>query len=305
MNAAPVTAVIVSYNSRGVIASALDSLRSAHESGILAECLVIDNHSADATSDFVKREHAWCKFLQNRENLGFGRACNIGFACARTPYVLLLNPDATLAEIDLRRLVAFLESTPAAGVAAPAIREPNGDLQPAGGLLTPRGLLREAITGTVSDDRQPIIPGTAPFRTNWVCGAVALLRTTMLDQLGGFDPRYFLYFEETDLWRRAQHAGWELWAVGEAVGTHVKAASATSVGRELYFGCVAEYYFRSRFRYLAAHFGWPAAAGAELLELGLTWMRALVWTMKGRDLAPLRTRLNAPVLGGVAREPAA
>ena len=304
MNSAPVTAVIVSYNSRRVIASALESLRSAYDSGIVAECVVIDNDSADATGELVKREHPWCRLLLNRENVGFGRACNIGFERAHTRYVLLLNPDATLAEVDLRRLVSFLDTNPAAGVAAPAIREPDGELQPAGGLLTPRGLLREAITGSVSDDRQPIIPGTAPFRTNWVCGAVALLRRSMLDQLGGFDPRYFLYFEETDLWRRAQSAGWEVWAVGEAVGTHVKAASASSVGRELYFGCVADHYFRSRFRYLTAHFGWPAAAGAELTELGLVWMRALVWTLKGRDLAPLKTRLKAPVLGGVAREPA-
>jgi hypothetical protein len=305
MSTPSVTAVIVSYNSRDVITSALESLRSAYDSGVIAECVVIDNHSSDATGELVKREHPWCKLLQNRENVGFGRACNIGFACAHTPYVLLLNPDATLEERHLRRLVSFLDSTPAAGVVAPAIREPNGDLQPAGGLLTPRGLLREAIRGSVSDDRKPIIPGAAPFRTNWVCGAVALLRRSMLDELGGFDPGYFLYFEETDLWRRAQMAGWELWAVGEAVGTHVKSASATSVGRELYFGCLPEHYFASRFRYLAAHFGWPAAAGAELLELGVVWARAMVWTLKGRDLAPLKTRLNAPVLGGAAREPAA
>ena len=304
MSIAPVTAVIVSYNSRGVIASALESLRSAYDAGIVAECVVIDNHSADATGELVKREHPWCRLLQNHENVGFGRACNLGFERAHTRYVLLLNPDATLAELDLRRLVSFLDTTPAAGVAAPAIREPGGGLQPAGGLLTPRGLLREAVLGTVSADRQPIIPGAAPFRTDWVCGAVALLRRSMLEQLGGFDPGYFLYFEETDLWRRAQRAGWELWAVGEAVATHIKAVSASSVGRELYFGCVAEHYFRSRFRYLAAHFGWPSAAGAELLELGVVWMRALVWTLRGRDLAPLKTRLKAPVLGGSAREPA-
>ena len=304
MNGAAVTAVIVSFNSRAVIASALNALRGAYDSGIVSECLVIDNDSSDATGELVKREHAWCKLLQNRENLGFGRACNIGFACANTPYVLLLNPDATLAEADLRRLVSFLESTPAAGVAAPAILQPDGELQPAGGLLTPRGLLREAILGSASDDIQPIIPGAAPFRTNWVCGAVALLRRTMLDELGGFDPAYFLYFEETDLWRRALKAGWELWAVGEAVGTHLKAVSASSVGRELYFGCVADYYFVSRFRYLAAHFGWPTAAGAELIELGVIMTRGLVWKLKGRDYRPLRTRLNAPVLGGLAREPA-
>jgi N-acetylglucosaminyl-diphospho-decaprenol L-rhamnosyltransferase len=304
MNLASVTAVIVSYNSRRVLPAALCSLRRAYDSGIVAECLVIDNHSEDATSELVRREHSWCRLLENPENIGFGRACNLGIERATTRYVLLLNPDATLSEASLRRLVAFLDTTPAAGVAAPAIRQPDGQLQTAGGLPTPGDVLREAVFGSVSLDQQAIVPGTAPFRTSWVCGAVALVRRSMLDQLGGFDPRYFLYFEETDLWRRAQYAGWELWAVGAAVATHIKAASASSVGRELYFGCLADHYFRNRFRYLATHFGWPAAAGTELLELGVVGLRALVWTLKGRDLAPLRPRLKAPMLDRPARETA-
>jgi N-acetylglucosaminyl-diphospho-decaprenol L-rhamnosyltransferase len=229
MTASSVTAVVVTYNSSPVVSSALASLKESFDSGLLAECVVVDNASADATAERVREDHAWCSVVCCTENLGFGRGCNLGIARAKTPYVLLLNPDATLPGAGLARLVEFLDRHPGAGAAAPAIREPDGKLQPAGGLLTPRALLREAV-GMTAPGRRTIEPGEAPFRTSWVCGAVALLRRSMLEQLGGFDPRYFLYFEETDLWRRAQRAGWEIWAVGEATATPPKAASARSAG---------------------------------------------------------------------------
>ena len=295
MSAAKVTAVVVTYNSSDVVAHALHSLRESFDAGVLAECVVVDNASRDATAERVRAQHAWCSLMQSSENLGFGRGCNLGIARAATEYVLLLNPDATLPRAGLERLVEFLERRPEAGAAAPAVCEPGGGLQPAGALLTPLGVLLDAL-GIDAHERRPIRPGDAPFRSPWVCGAVVLLRRAMLEQLGGFDPRYFLYFEETDLWRRAQRAGWEIWAVGEAVGTHLKNASARTAGRELYYGCLAEHYFPSRFHYLAEHFGWSAAAAVELAELTVTLLRAAVRTLRRRDLGELAARLRAPLL---------
>jgi N-acetylglucosaminyl-diphospho-decaprenol L-rhamnosyltransferase len=295
MKSCDVTAVVVTYNSSAVVSGALGSLKESFDAGVLAECLVVDNASADGTAERVVAEHGWCTVVRGRENLGFGRGCNVGIARAKTPYVLLLNPDATLTREGLERLADFLDRHPRAGAAAPAIQEPDGRLQPAGGLLTPRALLLEAF-GLGDDERRTIQPGEAPFRTSWVCGAVVLLRRSMLEQLGGFDPRYFLYFEETDLWRRAQRAGWEIWAVGEAIATHLKSASARTAGRELYYGCLADHYFTSRFHYLAEHFGWSAAAAVELTELGVTLLRISLRRLRRRDLGELGARLRAPLL---------
>ena len=113
--------------------------------------------------------------MRRSENLGFGRGCNLGIARATTPYVLLLNPDATLPRAALELLVRCLEQRPRAGVAAPAIREPGGKLQPAGGLLTPRALLYEALGIDCEEQKRTIYPGEAPFRTSWVCGAAVLV----------------------------------------------------------------------------------------------------------------------------------
>jgi N-acetylglucosaminyl-diphospho-decaprenol L-rhamnosyltransferase len=298
MNEPRVTIVVVTYNSRHVLAAGLRSAKEAHDSGLVAECIVVDNDSTDGTADHVREHHGWCSFVPAGGNLGFGRASNLGFRRARTPYVLLLNPDAMLPKAGLERLLAFMEERPRVGATGPAIRQPDGRLQFAGALLTPRALLLHAIGHPRPwPEHRVIQPGEPPFRTSWLCGAILLMRRAMLEEVGGFDERYFLYFEETDLWQRARRAGWELWAVGEASATHVQAASARTTGQRLYHGCIAEHYFESRFRYLTAHFGWPSAAVAELGELGIMAARAAKRAFRGSDVDEIRARLRGPVLG--------
>src|SRR5262245_34814741 len=242
-----VTVVIVAYNSRAVVSRALESTRASRAAGIVKECLVTHNHSPDANASLVRREHPWCTVIENGKNIGFGRANNIGIDRAQTSYVLLLNPDATLEKAGLERLISFLDNRPRAGAAAPAIRQPDGRWQFAGDLLTPRDVVLEAVGHPRAlERRRTIRAGEAPFRTSWLCGAVVLVRKALLDQVGRFDPRYFLYFEETDLWQRAGRAGWELWAVGEACASHSQGGSAKAVGGPLYHGCIAKYFFRSR-----------------------------------------------------------
>src|SRR5262249_31269016 len=141
-----------------------------------------------------------------------------------------------------------------------------------------------------------IEPGAAPYRANWIAGAVVLMRRTMLEDVGLFDPRYFLYFEETDLWLRAQRAGWELWAVGEAFATHSRGASARSENTLLYHGCIAEHYFKSRFYYLVRHFGRPTAAATEVLELLVMAARGGVAMLRGVMPHSFMVRLRAPML---------
>jgi GT2 family glycosyltransferase len=297
-----VTVVIVSYNSRAVIPDAIASAKASRDAGLVAECLVVDNQSADGTVEFVRRHHPWCTVIENEENLGFGRANNIGIGRARTRYVLLLNPDAALDRAGLDRLVSLLDTRPHAGAAAPAIGQPDGRWQFAGDLLRPHDVVLEAIGHPRAFERRRTIrAGEVPFRTSWVCGAVVLVRKAMLNDVGAFDPRYFLYFEETDLWQRARRAGWELWATGEAVASHSQGGSAKAGGRRLYHGCIPEHFFRSRFQYLRAHFGWPKAAAAELVELGVMATRAAMRAAGSRASDDFWTRLEGPVLGRALR----
>lgn len=278
-----VTAVIVTYESRETIGPALDALREAHDAG-LADAVIVDNASTDGTADYVAQQHPWVTLVRSDENLGYGRGCNQGFEHVATEYVLILNPDAAMDSESLRTLVSFMEDSPQAGITAPAILEGGEDsLQPAGLMTTPGTLLRGSLgSGQPYSDRRPIEPGGEQFRTNWLCGAAMLIRSDLFRALGGFDPRFFLYFEETDLCRRAAEHGAELWAVGKAVARHVGGASAAATGEHTRSSCIAEHYYRSRFYYLVKHFGWARAVGTEAAVVILDVMRRWRDRLMGR-----------------------
>lgn len=290
------TVVIVSYQSRDTIGATLDALRESYDAG-LADAVVIDNASPDGTADFVATHFPWTTLVRNHNNVGFGRGCNQGFKCVATPYVLLLNPDAVIDLKALTVLVGFMISTPRTGICGPAVKETSGALQPAGGLPNPwKIMLRPLLPGWASSGQRHVVPGEAPAATDWVCGSVMLLRWKMIEEIGRFDPRFFLYFEETDLCYRAQRSGWEIWTVGEAVAGHVNAASAKTTKADMMWGTISEHYFKSRFYYLSKHFGRPAAVMAELGELFFMFMRAGVNLARGRSSRSLGPRLRAPIL---------
>lgn len=300
-----VVIAIVTFNSRKVISAALGSAKACLDSGAATQCIIVDNQSTDGTADFVRQEFPWCSVVASPENLGFAQGCNVAIRRSTAPLILLLNPDAVLPEPDLRRLIGFLAEHPRAGAVAPAIRQPDGRLQFTCGLPTPVGFLRGVVSRAAADGTfRYIEPGEAPRPADWLCGAVVLLRRAMLDDIGLFDPGYFLYFEETDLWRRAKASSWELWTVGEAVALHIQGASAKTVKQPLYDGCIAEHFFRSRFRYLHKHFGWPAAAAVDAAEVGLLGAKALVRAMRGRRSDDFWLRLRSPMFGRGRRDTA-
>lgn len=288
------TVVSVSCHSRETIGSALEPLEEACERGDL-RVVVVDNASTDDSAEYVRREHGWVDLVECGVNLGYGKGCNLGFRYVRTPYVMFLNPDAVLTPEAIFTLERFMDEHPRAGIVGPALVDLEGGLQHTYGLPTPGTVCRRALRpGDIR--KRPIVPGGEPFLTDWLSGAVQLIRSDVMRELGGFDPRFFLYFEETDLCRRVARAGRELWAVGTACGTHIVGASHAATGQSVQHGANLRFFYPSRFYYLAKHHGRLAAAGAELFEVGVTTVRAIVKTALGRDASTLWTRLRAPIL---------
>jgi GT2 family glycosyltransferase len=298
-----VTAVIVTYESRETIDDAMREARRANEEGLL-DCVVVDNDSHDGTPEFLEAQHSWARLVRSPENVGFARACKVGFGHVHTSYVLLLNPDAVLPVEALRTLIGFLDEHPQAGIVGPAIREPDEKLQLAGGLPTPRRIvLAAAGCSRAYPDRVPVVPDEPPFRTDWLCGAILLIRKRLLDELDGFDSRFFLYFEETDFCLRALRRDWEIWAVGQAVAEHRNAVSAASAQATLYEGCIAQHYFESRFYYLAKHHGQLAAICSEILAALFETIRSLLRWATGRDRGDAAVRARLPILRQPRRNP--
>ncbi|MHC4861951.1 MAG: glycosyltransferase family 2 protein, partial [Planctomycetota bacterium] len=281
---APKTTVVsVAYHSLGTIGAALAPLREACEADEL-RVVVVDNASRDGTAEHVRREHGWATLVESGVNLGYGKGCNLGFRYATTPYVMFLNPDAVLEMEAIRTLERFMDEHPRAGIVAPALVLPWGALHPVGGQPTPGTVCWRAICPS-RFERATIEPGGAPFTTDWLSGAVQMIRSETMRALRGFDPRFFLYFEETDLCRRAIESGWELWAVGEASGEHAGGASLTATGQELQEGANVAHFYPSRLYHLAKHHGRAAACAVELFEVGAVATRAVLRSALGLDAA--------------------
>jgi GT2 family glycosyltransferase len=215
----------------------------------------------------------------------------------RSPFTLFLNPDAVLEPAALRTMLGFLERSPQAGIVGPAIIEGEGaavELQDTGDRPTPWTIARNALPVGGKPLSHLIEPGSPPCKTQWVCGAVLLARTDLLRRLDGFDPRFFLYWEEMDLCKRAEAAGFETWALGTAVARHVGGASSSPDDTRI-AGCIARHYFQSRYYYMIKHHGRVAAAAAESLEFLSLGARSLVDLARGRGLGRLRPRFQAPL----------
>ncbi len=177
----PVTAILVTHDSAAVIGAALASLPP----GVPA--IVVDNASRDDSAAIA--EAAGARVIRSAENLGFGLANNRGIAAADTPYVLFLNPDATLAEGCLESLLAVAERRPEAALLVPTILKANGRAS-RNGFAHLRSRLRP-------------LPGDGEARAiAFASGAVVLARREAMAAIGGFDPAIFLYFEDDDLSRR-------------------------------------------------------------------------------------------------------
>jgi GT2 family glycosyltransferase len=285
-----VTAVIVTYRSSGVVGAALAALKNCCDAGFL-RCVVVDNASPDATADLVAREHPWVTLIRSPQNLGYGRGCNLGLEQVQTPYVIAMNPDVVVEKESVERLLRFMERHPKAGMAAPATLCGGSEYQHVGGMPTPWSI----VTG--GSDPMPLLPDAPPFSTDWLCGAFMLMRTGALREVRGFDPRFFLYFEETDLCLRLRKAGYELWAVGEAKAIHAGGASVRRVDPTLQPGQnLAVHFFASRYYYLTKHHGRVAAVATETAELLVKGLRDLLRAVLGkRPQREFRTRLQAPM----------
>lgn len=295
----PVTAVIVTYQSEHTVSATLAAARRCYDAQLL-DSVIVDNGSTDGTPELLQREANWAQVLITGRNNGFGRGCNIGLAKVTSPYTIFINPDAWVEPDALRTMMSFMENNPRVGIVGPATLAGDvndlPELQGTGPRPTPCSVLRAAMPFLNGPKNlSPIVPGSTPFRTGWVCGAVFMVRTELMTRMAGFDPRFFLYWEETDVCQRAEDLGFEVWAVGNAVANHIGGASSTEDDTRI-SGCIAKHYYQSRRYYMIKHHGWLAATVAELGEALLLGLRTLGDLLRGRGWTRLRPRMQAALL---------
>lgn len=210
MQKVDLSVIIVAYNSADCINACVESALA--QSGVAFEVIVVDNASTD---DTLKRLKGFdCRVIASPENLGFGRGCNLGFSHSSGRYVYFFNPDARLTENDsLAQLCRAMDANPQWGMAGTLVRPAAGE---AG---SPPATSYPGQRHTHRDFSQ--LPG----KIAWVIGASMIVRRDLYEKLGGFDPAFFLYSEETDFCLRLRELGFEIGHVPAVVVEHIGGAS--------------------------------------------------------------------------------
>ncbi|MBV8675347.1 MAG: glycosyltransferase, partial [Acidobacteriaceae bacterium] len=220
-------------------------------------------------------------------NLGFGMANNLAIKRAQGRYILLVNSDAFLHRGALGRAIKYMDDNPRTGLGGGRLVGRDGAWQPSGRCFHTIWGDALVLSGLSARFPRSRIFG-APDRTwadqnlaaevDWVPGAFLIMRREVLNRTGLFDPRFFLYYEETDLCRRVKAAGFSVSYWPDVVVTHIGGESGRklkSLSGSKAVSRVELWRMRSTLLYYRKHHGWQArlALWLELMVYGLRQIR--------------------------------
>lgn len=273
--------VIVNYASWPLTLRCLESLRATGFEGF--EVVVVDNDLGEPP----RLPTSVC-LIRNPENVGFARACNQGIVASGGEYVVLVNPDTLVEEDFFGRMQEFFETHPKVGVVGPRVLDADGGLQ-----LSARkeismvsGLLGRTSLLTRLFPKSSLVKGQFPAVTewirsvavDWVSGACMVVRRETIEEIGAFDERFFMYFEDADLCRRAREAGWLVYYLPQIEIVHQAGGSSRSKPQAIWL------LHKSAFLYHRKHGAHgPLGLYSALVLLGLA----------GRALSKLATSFAA------------
>lgn len=269
------TVVIVGYRAYPELRRCLASL-ARHEPE--TPVVVIDHAADSAQATALAGEFPRVRYLPTSANPGFGAGVNRG-ARAAAGHLLLLNPDCELTMPLVGALAGVLASHPDAGVVGGLVRESDGRVQASArafpdattGVAGRTSWLSRVLPGNPLTRRNlKTAEGDGVRRVDWVSGALMLIRRECFDAVSGFDERFFLYWEDADLCRRAADAGWSTWYAPIAEVTH-------ATGRASQHAPVPSLvaFHTSAFRYYWKHGGVLARLASPLVAVGLAGRFAL------------------------------
>lgn len=302
MNPAPVlTTVIVSYNTRALLDPCLAALATACEGLGRCDTILVDNASRDGSAEHVEQHHPDVRLIRSGGNIGFGRANNLALPFFEAPYMLLLNTDAFVAEDSVKKALRFMESHADCGIVGVRLTGRDGEVQPSCRYFpTPLNVFlgRTGLAHRFPRVRLIDGPDWAPAdekECDWVPGCFYLIRKEVIDQVGLFDPRYFLYYEEVDHCLATQRAGWKIMFTPDTSVVHLGGESAkadsklTAGGKQ-----IDRISMESAMLYFRKNFGLGTVLrhlGLELLGDAILVAKALL-KRRGRGVAELGRRMG-------------
>jgi GT2 family glycosyltransferase len=232
-----ISVVIVSYNACGVIGTCIDSVVDIDDAE--KEIFVVDNASTDGSAEFIRTNYPSVNLIAKEKNMGFAAAANLALTSCKGRYIFLLHPDAEFLPSSFRPLISSMDGRPQIGLAGLKIFNPDGTAQESFSSEYPgqkytRGEL-SGLNGSLA----------------WVLSAGMVVRTDVMNQVGGFDEAFFIYGGDWDVCLRVRKAGYGIGFIEAATLVHLggqgerQTSTADSSKRRL----VAEYtFYRKHYR---------------------------------------------------------
>jgi N-acetylglucosaminyl-diphospho-decaprenol L-rhamnosyltransferase len=222
--------IIVNYASWPLTLRCIESLQLTRYRDF--EIFVVDN-------DSVKPPElpSWVRLIRNKENVGFARAHNRGIAASSGDPIVLINPDTIVERDFFEHLKGFVSENPRVGISGPRIVDSEGELQLSArreinalsGFLGRTSLLTRLFpkSSLVKSQFPAVTDQSHPTSVDWVSGACMIVRRETLRDVGPLDERFFMYFEDADLCRRARAAGWLVYYLPHVEIVHQTGASSS------------------------------------------------------------------------------
>jgi len=256
--------IIVNWNTKELLEQCIDSLKQHCGVPEKTEIIVVDNASEDGSADMVRNLFPEVKLLESGSNLGFGKANNLAIPYSRGRYVLFLNPDTIMLKGTTEKMLKFMQDTPGVGALGCRMKSPPDAPLPHSeahslGLQWFPSLLTELFSILFLTDRtiqmfKKYLPYHDPMISGYVVklfGGCLLVRREVLETVGSFDERFFMYAEDADLSRRIVNAGWKLYYMSEAEIIHIAGKASEKAGKDFSFIMKSE----SIYKYMDKYYG--------------------------------------------------
>lgn len=253
-----VSIIVVAWNSKSLIQAAIDNLAKSLNQDQFdgLEVIIVDNASTIEPIDGILLPQGLKgTVIKNSENKGFGFACNQGAALSKAKFLLFLNPDTLPTMQNILKGIGILEGDSQMGVFGPQLFNDNGIQRTCGNELSLKTLFFD-----VSGISKLSIPNCEGIHSTWdhqsskavshLIGAFYLIKSKVFFEVGGFDERFFLYYEDYDLSKKVRSAGYTLWYDSDAKVFHLGGGTSSRIPFKR-----IEYSLHSKFLLIDKYFG--------------------------------------------------
>lgn len=277
--------IIVNYNVKHFLEQCLYSVRAATK-GMGAETIVIDNLSTDNSLAYLQPKFPEVRFIANKENTGFGKACNQGFLLSTGKYILFLNPDTIVPEDCFTKCISFFESHPDAGAIGVKMIDGSGKFLKESKRAFPSPMtslyklfgLSQLLPRSKTFSRYHLghLDENENNEVDVLAGAFMMIRKDVLEKVGCFDEIFFMYGEDVDLSYRIQKAGYKNYYVADTRIIHFKGES-TRKGTMNY----VRMFYNAMSIFVRKHYGGSRAGIFNFLIHVAIWFRAALTAVSG------------------------